>query len=119
MEVEAPGPLAEVRRALADGRRVHLTYFVPFRDETTERDVDPMRVLLVDGRWYLEGWCNRAEDVRLFRLDRVEALTVLDAPADVPADAVTRDLDEGVFVPSPEDTRVLLELDPPAHWIVD
>ena len=33
-----------------------------------------MRVLLVDGRWYLEGWCRRAEDVRLFRLDRVEAL---------------------------------------------
>jgi proteasome accessory factor C len=119
VEVEAPGPLADVRRALAEGRRVHLTYFVPSRDETTERDVDPMRVLLVDGRWYLEGWCRRAEDVRLFRLDRVEALTVLDAPAEVPADAATRDLDEGVFVPSPEDTPVLLELDPPAHWVVD
>ena len=38
-----------------------------------------MRVLLVDGRWYLEGWCHRAEDVRLFRLDRVEAIKVLDA----------------------------------------
>ena len=43
-----------------------------------------MRVLLVDGRWYLEGWCRRAEDVRLFRLDRVEALTVLDVAAEVP-----------------------------------
>ena len=69
--------LADVRRALEGGRRVHLTYFVPSRDETTERDVDPMRVLLVDGRWYLEGWCRRAEDVRLFRMDRVDALTVL------------------------------------------
>jgi predicted DNA-binding transcriptional regulator YafY len=119
VEVEAHGPLAEVRRALETGRRVHLTYFVPARDETTERDVDPMRVLLVDGRWYLEGWCRRAEDVRLFRLDRVDALTVLDLPAEVPAAAAERDLSEGLFRPTPDDTLVTLELAPPAHWVAD
>ena len=119
VEVEAQGPLAEVRRALAEGRRVHLTYFVPARDETTERDVDPMRVLLVDGRWYLEGWCRRAEDVRLFRLDRVEALTVLDLAAEVPPEAPERDLAEGLFVASPDDALVTIELHPPAHWVVD
>ena len=119
VEVEVQGPLADVRRALAGGRRVHLTYFVPARDETTERDVDPMRVLLVDGRWYLEGWCRRAEDVRLFRLDRVEALTVLDVAAEVPAAAAERDLVEGLFVASPADVLVTLELAPPAHWVID
>jgi proteasome accessory factor C len=119
VEVEAHGLLADVRRALETGRRVHLTYFVPARDETTERDVDPMRVLLVDGRWYLEGWCRRAEDVRLFRLDRVDALTVLDLPAEVPAAAAERDLSEGLFRPTPDDTLVTLELAPPAHWVAD
>jgi proteasome accessory factor C len=120
VEVEGRvGPLAEVRAALAEGRRLHLTYFVPTRDETTERDVDPMRVLMVDGRWYLEGWCRRAEEVRLFRLDRIEALRVLDLPADVPPAASQRDLSEGLFQPSPEDTVVTLELEPPAHWVVD
>ena len=117
--MEAQGPLAEVRRALAEGRRVHLTYFVPARDETTVRDVDPMRVLLVDGRWYLEGWCRRAEDVRLFRLDRVEALAVLDLAAEVPPEAPERDLAEGLFVASPDDALVTMELHPPAHWVVD
>lgn len=116
---EAVGPLAEVRRALAEGRRLHLTYFVPARDETTERDVDPMRLLMVDGRWYLEGWCRRAEEVRLFRLDRVEGMQVLDVPAEVPAAATQRDLREGLFRPSPEDTVVTLELDASAHWVVD
>ncbi len=119
VEVEAQGPLAEVRRALETGRRVHLTYFVPSRDETTERDVDPIRVLLVDGQWYLEGWCRRAEDVRLFRLDRVEALAVLDVPAEVPPEATVRDLAEGIFVPSPEDLLVTVDLAPAAHWVVD
>jgi proteasome accessory factor C len=78
-----------------------------------------MRVLMVDGRWYLEGWCRRAEQVRLFRLDRIEAVTVLDLPADVPPEASERDLGEGLFRPSPDDTVVTLELDPPAHWVVD
>ena len=55
------GLAAQVRAALADGRRVHLRYYVPGRDEATERDVDPMRLLVVDGRPYLEGWCLRAE----------------------------------------------------------
>lgn len=116
---EAVGPLADVRRALSEGRRLHLTYFVPARDETTERDVDPMRLLMVDGRWYLEGWCRRAEEVRLFRLDRVEAMQVLDVPAEVPAAATQRDLREGLFQPSPEDMVVTLELDAAAHWVVD
>jgi predicted DNA-binding transcriptional regulator YafY len=119
VEVESQGPLGEIRRALAESRRVHLTYFVPARDETTERDVDPMRVLLVDGRWYLEGWCRRAEDVRLFRLDRVEALTVLDVASEVPPAATERDLAGGLFVASPDDVLVTLELSGPAHWVVD
>lgn len=114
-----PGPLATVRDAIARGARLHLTYFVPARDETTERDVDPMRMLMVDGRWYLEGWCRRAEDVRLFRLDRIEAATVLDVPAQVPPQAHVRDLDEGLFRPSPQDLVVTLELDPSGHWILD
>ena len=76
---------AQVRDALARGRRLHLSYYVPGRDEATERDVDPMRLLAVEGRTYLEGWCLRAEAVRLFRLDRVLALTVLDQAASVPA----------------------------------
>jgi len=112
------GPLAEVREALTSRRQVHLTYFVPARDETTERDVDPMRLLMVDARWYLEGWCHRAEEVRLFRLDRIEAVTVLDTPA-VPRPAAQRDLSEGLFQPSPEDTVVTLELDPGARWVTD
>jgi len=114
----AGGRLAEVRAGLARRRRLRLTYFVPARDETTDREVDPMRVLMVDGRWYLEGWCHRAEDVRLFRLDRIEALTVLDVPADPPP-AALRNLSEGLFQPSPQDTVVTLELTPAGAWVAD
>src|SRR5687767_13351992 len=76
--------LARARQAIAGHRRVHLRYLVPARDESTERDVDPMHVVGYDGHWYLEGWCHRAEDTRLFRMDRVEELTVLDVDGTPP-----------------------------------
>jgi predicted DNA-binding transcriptional regulator YafY len=120
VQVEArPEIVARVRDALNRGRRLHLTYYVPNRDENTERDVDPMRLLLVEGRSYLEGWCRRAEAVRLFRLDRVVDLTILAVPAQVPAEAEPIDIDQGLFRPSPHDTLVTLELGPAGRWVAD
>lgn len=111
--------LATVERATEAGRRLHLRYYNPSRDDVSERDVDPMRVLNVDGRWYLEGWCRRVEDVRLFRLDRVLAATELDVAAEVPATASPRVLAEGLYEPAPGDPEVTLDVDREARWVAD
>ena len=115
----ARGVLAQVKDALARRRRIHLSYYVPGRDEATERDVDPMRLLVVEGRTYLEGWCLRAESVRLFRLDRVIAISVLDTAASVPGDAQHVDTDQGLFRPSADDVHVLLELSARGRWVAE
>ena len=96
-----------------------MSYYVPGRDEATERDVDPMRLLIVEGRTYLEGWCRRAEAVRLFRLDRVLALDVLEVAAEVPADAEPVDVDQGLFRPSAEDLNVIIDLAPLGRWVAE
>ena len=111
--------LGQLRDALARRRRVHMSYYVPGRDEATERDVDPMRLLIVEGRTYLEGWCRRAEAVRLFRLDRVLALDVLEVAAEVPADAEPVDVDQGLFRPSAEDLNVVIDLAPLGRWVAE
>jgi predicted DNA-binding transcriptional regulator YafY len=108
-----------IRAALSAGWRLHLRYYVPGRDEATERDVDPMRLLVVEGRPYLEGWCLRAEGVRLFRLDRVLELEVLDVPAAPPAEATPVDVDQGLFRPSPDDVRVEFELSAAGRWVAE
>ncbi len=105
--------------ALRHKRRLHLGYLVPHRDETTERDVDPMRLLHVEGHWYLEGWCHRAEAVRMFRLDRVVGVRVLDVEGSPPATARSRDLSAGLFAPGPNDTLVTLRVAAHARWVVD
>ena len=110
---------ATLSGALTAGRRVHLRHYVQSRDEDTERDVDPMRLLVVEGRTYLEGWCRRAESVRLFRLDRVIKVDVLDVPAEVPEEAEPRDVDAGLFRPSDSDVLAELELGPEARWVAE
>ncbi|HEX5495164.1 MAG TPA: WYL domain-containing protein [Mycobacteriales bacterium] len=120
VRVEAQGEvLALVQRALDTVRAVRLTYYTATRDESSRRDVDPMRLLLVEGRSYLEGWCRTAEGVRLFRLDRIDAVELLDEPSRPPAGATERDLSAGLYQPAPEHLLVSLRLTPAARWIVD
>jgi proteasome accessory factor C len=122
VQIEHPnarGLTATLNAALAARKRVHLRHYNPGRDEETERDVDPMRLLVVEGRTYLEGWCRRAEGVRLFRLDRVLSVDVLDVPREVPEQAEPRDVDAGLFTASPSDVVVELDLAPAARWAAE
>jgi proteasome accessory factor C len=106
-----------VQEALRDGRALRMTYYTASKDEITERTVDPMRLLIVDGRGYLEAWCRRAEAVRLFRLDRVDDVTVLDEAAAPPPDASQVDVSAGLFRPQPDQEVAQLVLEPDARWV--
>jgi proteasome accessory factor C len=64
--------LGVLARAVAEGRRVRLRY-VDAADRTSERDVDPVRLVTQDDATYVVGWCYRAAGRRTFRVDRVLA----------------------------------------------
>jgi proteasome accessory factor C len=113
------GVVTTITDALARSRRVHLRYWVPARDEATERDVDPIRLFTSDATAYLSGWCHTVEDLRTFRLDRVLEATLLDAGIDVPEDVRARALDAELYTPSSDDRLVTLSLDPAARWAAD
>lgn len=110
---------AAVRAALAAGRALRILYYTAGRDAVSRRVIDPMRLLIVEGRGYLEAWCRRAEAVRLFRLDRVEEVEVLDEPGVPPADAAPTDLSAGLFRPSEGQHRAVLLLDREAMWVAE
>ena len=111
--------LAVVTEGLQKKRALHLHYYVPSRDERTERTVDPMKLHLVDGHTYLEAWCRSAEGVRLFRLDRVDDVVVLDEPAAPPPQAQERDVEHGVYQPAPDSPEVRMRLARTARWVAD
>ena len=106
----------QIADALRDRRRVTLEYYVPARDEVATRDVDPRRLMVVEGHGYLEGWCHVADDWRLFRLDRVQSVEVLDAAADEHPPPVDR---SRAFDTEAAPWRVRLALEPRASWLLE
>ena len=110
---------AAVRAALERGRALWIRYYTASRDVVSERTVDPMRLLLMEGRGYLEAWCRRAEGVRLFRLDRLDEVRELDEPADPPSAARPTDLSSGLFRPADDQREAVLRLEPEARWVAE
>lgn len=82
--IVASAPIDGVRetvaRALHDGVAVSFSYKAPDAAATT-RTVDPAKVHIVDGQWYLQGWCHLREAMRTFHLDRVSGLELTGIPS--------------------------------------
>ena len=110
--------LAALREAIGANRQARLDYYVPTRDETTRRTVDPLDLLSSDGHDYLDAWCHLAQARRLFRLDRMHAVEVVDEPRQE-HDLGPRDLAEGLFAPGPDDLEAVLHLERHARWVAD
>lgn len=116
--LEAPEELSPINEALQQRRRVRLVYQSHSKDEITERDVDPWALTLSGGNWYLAGWCHKVNDERLFRVDRMRSVELLDVDAGVPDDL---DLSryESVYFESAQAVEVTLDIEPTARWVCD
>lgn len=108
-----------LRAMLQRGHAMRISYYSAARDVSSERVVDPMRLLSVSGRSYLEAWCRSAQAVRLFRVDRIDALEELDEPAAPPEHAVGNDFAEGVFQPDPGLPLMTLKVGRGGRWITE
>ncbi len=82
--------LDDLRRCVARRRQVRLVY-QSFRQKITERTVDPYALALQWGNWYLAGYCHLRQDLRTFRVDRVQRVEPGTATFDLPADFNARE----------------------------
>ena len=114
---EAVG-LETIREALLRDRRIRIVYQARSTEQTTERKVDPWAVFLASGRWYLAGWCHRVEDERVFRVDRMQSVTLLDEEARAPDDVDLSRYGSPDFQSGGTRT-VVLDVAPEAGWVVD
>lgn len=72
-------------RAARECRRVHLAYATEC-NATSSRDVDVYGIAVHEGRWYAAGLCHLRGGLRLFRVDRIHAVRVLEETFTRPAD---------------------------------
>ncbi len=73
--------LQQIRRALLARTTVRFSYFARYSSHKvstpTIRDVDPYALIYLANEWHLTGYCHLRQDLRNFRLDRIDKLTVL------------------------------------------
>ncbi|HJR18876.1 MAG TPA: WYL domain-containing protein, partial [Actinomycetota bacterium] len=121
IELEGTGAepmLAGLREAIADHRRLAITYYSFGRDEISEREIDPYVVFGALGNWYVSARDGASNEQRIFRVDRIKEMKTtgesFEPPADLDASAIARG---PLFVPSPHDVEVTLDLAPAAGWV--
>lgn len=108
---------AQLSSAIDGNRQVAIAYYVPARDEMTTRRVEPQTLLERDGHSYLDAWCHAAEAQRLFRIDRIDAVTVLE---DVRSRSTPEaSLDNALFVASESHTLATIHVTPRGRWAAD
>ncbi len=60
-----------VASAVLGRERLKLTYWNRSKDEVTEREVSPQRLVHYRNNWYLDAWCHLRNDIRSFALHRL------------------------------------------------
>src|SRR6185312_7895718 len=114
---ESPAAAA-VREAVRRHKALAIEYYSASRDTSSQRTVDPIRIVFVGDQSYLEAWCRNAEGVRLFRFDRIDSAEALDEPS-APPPAVEAGPDTSLFDADPSLPSATLRIAPTATWMFD
>ena len=113
--------LAVIQKALVSRRKVRLTYRGGARTEASERTVQPYSLVVASGSWYVLSWCEVAEGIRSFRLDRMERVDLLDERYEIPATfSVDEHLNDRKVLRVGEPARMRVRYSPRiARWIAE
>ena len=114
-----PAIFAQVLQAVERERCLWLRYAGRQRRATTERVIEPVRLLFHREGWYVYGWCREAGEPRLFALERIVQLRVLDEPVVQVADAAELTTGYGVLMGEQMHEAVLHFSPERAEWVRD
>jgi predicted DNA-binding transcriptional regulator YafY len=76
-----------IAAAVIGRQRLDLAYYNRMKDEATQRQVSPQRLVHYRNNWYLDGWCHLRQDLRSFSLDAIRDVTVVPGKVKDIADA--------------------------------
>lgn len=70
-------PVASLRQATWDERTIEFSY-IDAKGDATRRRVDPLSIVYMDRSNVLLSWCHLRQDFRVFRLDRMDEMSLTD-----------------------------------------
>lgn len=109
-----------ISTALAQDKRLRISYYQRNSDQTSQRTVSPLRLTYYRDNWYLDAWCHLRDGLRTFALDAIESAQLLPETA-MPLDEATLDqhynASYGIFSGQAEQTAHLRFNPLRARWV--
>jgi proteasome accessory factor C len=116
----APGSIEagaeQLRLAILSGKAISCEY-INRKGEKTTREIDPLRIDLTGGVWYLRGYCPINQGVRNFLIEHMRAIELLERDISAEAKAVG-DIEDATYVAEVTDTTVTVEVTPEAYRLI-
>jgi predicted DNA-binding transcriptional regulator YafY len=70
--------LSIIQISLTNRFVLQINYLAPEADQASERCIEPFAIYSTQDNWLLIAWCRLRKDFRVFRLDRIQQLDMLD-----------------------------------------
>lgn len=102
----------EIEDAISKQRVLSLRYASLSSDVVSDRNVEPLAISAVDDHVYLTAWCQKTEDVRTFRLDRIETISTSDESFNTRVDSEVSSVATGLTAKLIATSKFVRELDP-------
>lgn len=106
--------------ALLSRRRLQITHYHREKNERTQREVSPQRLVYYRDNWYLDTWCHWRRDLRTFAADAIESAELMKQPArEISESKLNEFLSEsyGIFMGKPKFTARLRFTPHRARWV--
>jgi len=110
--------LRNLRQAVAEHKQIRLHYskhdLTANTPVQTIREVDPYNLTWLADDWYLTAYCHLRQAVRVFRLTRIDQMTVLERTFEPPSEGTTErtatSTDQQIFIQAVVGDDI-------AHWV--
>lgn len=109
-----------VAEAVLQRKQLAIEYYNRERDEVSERIVCPQRLARYRDNWYLDAWCHQRKALRIFAVDAMRGVTVLNRAArSIPDARLDKELGSayGIFAGKPRAIAVLVFTPARARWV--
>ncbi|MGA0069251.1 MAG: helix-turn-helix transcriptional regulator [Miltoncostaeaceae bacterium] len=121
---EVSSHLIKIESAISRRKTIRFRYYSIGRDDLGDREVDPYSLLYMAGNWYLVGYAHDREDLRCFRLSRIQGRITFKTRAehDFPPPSevdLSRYRDRSPWQLADPVGTAVIELSPTIAWWVD
>ena len=108
------GDLVLVRQAVAESRALTCSY-INSSGEVSNREIEPQLLESRDSNWFVRGFCRTNNEPRVFRLDRMRQIELLESFEEraLPAGDSSQ-----IYAIRESDTEVLFEVEPAAFGLI-